>query len=256
VIETADRPSAFPPEDPHSAIPEKFQKDNEDRQPPGLWALTQGSATYRAGEFQEKQGFWKFEAGKEPKLLAKDVFSPAISEDGKWAILTKSNGSSEHTSTVVRMNLASGATLPVDVPEADTVHAISYITEQKRFLVVRAKDSDAGSHKPVGPDKTEYWFVDPETGRAVVTNDEIRPLTDIGGRPLQSTDEPGQYWVAIPSAQGNGTDIGRFDARSCQFTSLLHVPALQFNSQAIWVDPPTKSIYITYKAHLLRASLP
>lgn len=255
-IETSDRPDAFPSEDPHSVVPEKFQKDNEDRQPPGLWALTQGFATYRAGEFQEKQGFWKFQAGKEPKLLAADVFSPAVSDDGKWAILAKSSGSSAHTFAVVRMNLASGAMLRVDVPEADTVHAISYIADQKRFLVARAKDPDTGSHKPVGPDKPEYWLVDAETGRAAVTNDEIRPFTHIGARPLQSTGEPGQYWAAIPNEVGNGTDIGRFDARSSQFTSLLHIPALQFNSQAIWVDAPAKSIYITYRSHLLRASLP
>lgn len=256
VIETADRPAAFPSEDPHSVVPEKFQKDNEDRQPPGLWVLTQGSATYRVGEFQKRQGFWKFEPGKEPKLLAADLFSPAISDDGKWAILAKSNGSSAHTFALVRMNLGSGAMSPVDVPEADTLYAIAYIHEQKRFLVVRAKDPDTGSHKPVGPDKTEYWLVDAETGRGAVTHDEIRPFTHIGARPLQSTGEPGQYWAAIPNELGIGTDIGRFDARSSKFTSLLHIPALQFNSQAIWVDAPAKSIYITYRSHLLRASLP
>lgn len=255
-IETADCPAGFPSEDPHSVVPEKFQKDNEDRQPPGLWALTQGSATYRAGEFQGTQGFWKFEPGKEPKLLAADVYSPAVSDDGKWAILAKNNGSSVQTFALVRMNLASGAMLPVDVPEADSLYAIAYIAEQQRFLVARAKNPGSGSHEPVGPEKPEYWLVDAETGRAAVTNHEIRPFTHIGARQLQSTGEPGQYWAAIPNELGNGTDIGRFDARSSQFASLLHVPALQFNSQALWVDVPAKLIYITYRSHLLRASLP
>jgi hypothetical protein len=255
-IVTADPPIAFPSEDPHSVVPEKFQKDNADRQPLGLWALTQGPATYRAGEFQDKQGFWKFEAGKEPTLLAENVFSPVLSNDGKWAILAKRNGSSADTFVVVRMNLESCALLPVEVPEADRLYAISYISEQRRFLVIRAKNPDMGSHKPVGPDKIEYWSVDAETGRASVTNEEIRPFTHVGPRPLQSTGEPDQYWAAIPNEQGNGTDIGRFNARSSQFTSLLHVPALQFNSQAIWVDAPAKSIYITYRSHVLRAATP
>ena len=255
-IETTRRPAVFPSEDPHSVVPDKFQKDNEDRQPPGLWALTQGPATYRAGEFRGKEGFWKFQAGKEPTLLAEDVFSPAISGDGKWAILAKRNGSSNNTFVIVRMNLGSGAMMPVDVPEADRLYAIVYIAEQKRFLVVRVKDPDTGSHKPEGPDKPEYWLVNAETGHANIASEEIRPFTHVGSRPLQSTGDLNQYWAAIPNELGNGTDIGRFDARSSQFTSLLHVPALQFNSQAIWVDAPAKSIYITYKSHLLRASLP
>jgi hypothetical protein len=255
-IEKVDPPAVFPSEDPHSVVPKKFQKDNEDRQPPGLWALTQGPATYRAGEFQDKQGFWRFEASKEPTLLAEDVYSPVISNDGKWAILAKRTGSSDYLWAVVRVNLISGAILPVDIPEADRLYALAYIAEQKRFLIVRAKNPDTGSHKPVGPDKTEYWLVDAETGHGNITNEEIRPFTDVGPRPLQSTGEPGQYWAAIPEQTGNGTEVGRFDAQSFRFTSLLHVPALQFDSQAIWVDAPAKSFYITYRSHLLRASLP
>src|SRR5438874_2369457 len=255
-IETTRRPAVFPSEDPHSVVPDKFQKDNEDRQPPGLWALTQGPATYRAGEFRGKEGFWKFQAGKEPTLLAEDVFSPAISGDGKWAILAKRNGSSNNTFVIVRMNLGSGAMMPVDVPEADRLYAIVYIADQKRFFVGRVKDPEQGCHEPVGPGKPEYWLVNAETGHANIASEEIRPFTHVGSRPLQSTGDLNQYWAAIPNELGNGTDIGRFDARSSQFTSLLHVPALQFNSQAIWVDAPAKSIYITYKSHLLRASLP
>ena len=255
-IETVDSPAGFPSEDPHSAVPEKFRKDNEDRQPPGLWALTQGPATYRVGEFQDKQGFWRFEASKEPMLLAEDVYSPVISNDGKWAILAKRTGSSDYLWGVVRVNLISGVILPVDIPEADRVYAIAYLAEQKRFLVARAKNPDTSSHKPVGPDETEYWLVDAETGHGDITNKEIRPFTHVGPRPLQSTAEPGQYWVAIPEQTGNGTQVGRFDAQSFRFTSLLHVPALRFDSQSLWVDAATKSVYISYRSHLLRASLP
>jgi len=254
-IKAADRPAPFPSEDPHSVIPDKFQKDNADRQASGLWALTRGSATYRVGEFQEKQGLWKFQVGKKPKLIAGDVFSPIISSDGNWAVLTKSTNSPAHTVVAVRVNLRSGSILPVEIPEADSIQAISYVPEQQRFLIVRTKGPDTGSHQTVGPDKPEYWLVEAQTGHANVTNEEIRPFTHIGPRPLQSTSEPGTYWAAIPNATLNGTDFGRFDARSFRFTAVLRVPSLQFNSQAIWVDSAAKSIYITYRSHLLRVPL-
>jgi hypothetical protein len=251
----ADPPAAFPSEDPHSVVPEKFQKDNEDRRPPGLWALTQGPITYRVGEFDDKQGFWQFAAGKNPKLLATDVLFPAVSNDGKWALLAQSNGSWVDPNVVVRVNLVSGGVLPVDIPKADTLNPIVYIAERKQFLVVREKDQETDSHKPVGPDKPEYWLVDPETGRATVTNEEIRPFTHVGSRPLQPTGAHGEYWAAIPSDKGEGTDIGRFDSKSLQFAPTLHVPGLQFNSQAMWVDTTARIVYITYKSHLLQVSL-
>jgi len=256
-IITDHPPAAFPSEDPHSVVPEKFQKDNENRQPSALWMLTQTTAAYRVGEFRNKQGFWRFEAGKNPKLLVTDVQSPAVSSDGKWALLAKSTGSWVEPNVVVRVNLASGAVLPVAIPKADTLNPIAYISERKQFLVVREKDPETGSHHPAGPDKPEHWLVDPETGKAEVINGEIRPFTHIGSRPLQPTgDVPGQYWAAIPNEEGDGTDIGQFDAKSFQFSPKLHVPALQFNSQALWVDAAVRIVYITYNSHLLRISLP
>ena len=256
-LEASKQPATFPADDPMSVVPDKFQKDDEDRQLPGLWALTNGSTstTYRAGEFQDKQGLWKFQAGKKPRFLTPDVFSPVISSDGKWAVVTKRGDSSKQASSVVRVNLNSGAIQAVDVPEAERVQAISYVSELQRFLVTRATEPDASSRGLAGPDKLEYWLLDAETGHATLTNDEVRPLTHIGARPLQSTGEPGEFWTAIPSENSGGTDIGRYEARSSRFTPLLHVPSLQFNSQSIWVDPGANAVFIVYKSHLLRLSL-
>ena len=108
------------------------------------------------------------------------------------------------------------------------------------------------THKPVGPDKPEYWLVDPETGKAEVTSGEIRPLTHVGPRPLQPTDKSGRYWAAIPSEKNGGTDIGLYDARSLNFTPQMHVPELTFNSQALWIDEQSKTAYIVYKSQLLK----
>jgi hypothetical protein len=256
-ITAVQPPSAFPSEDPHSVVPEKFQKENEDRQPPGLWMLTQDKATYRVGEFDDKEGLWRFESGENPKLLINDVLFPAVSSDGKWALLAKSDGSWVEPRLLVRVNLASGAVLPVGIPKADTLNPIAYITERNQFLVVRDKKQEPGEHQSVGPDSPEYWFVDPETGRAALTKEEIRPFTHVGSRPLQPTgDDPGQYWAAIPNDKGEGTDVGQFDAKSLRFAPKLHVPTLRFNSQALWVDATAKIAYISYKSHLLRISLP
>ena len=187
-------PVLFPPENPNSIVPAEFEKENEQRQRLSLAMLSRGAVAYRVGELHDKSGFWRFEAGKAPKLLLLgDVLAPAISDDGKWALLSKSHGSWVDPNGLVRVSLSSGEVLHVDVPEADTLEPIAYVAEQKGFLVYRAKDVPTDTHKPVGPDKPEYWLVDAKTGRAQVTSGEIRPLTHVGARPLQPTDKSGQY---------------------------------------------------------------
>ena len=108
------------------------------------------------------------------------------------------------------------------------------------------------THKPVGPDSPEYWLVDPETGKAEVTSGEIRPLTHVGARPLQPTDNGGQCWAAIPSEKDGGTDIGLYDAKSLNFTPQMQVPKLTFNSQALWIDEQSRTAYVVYKSQLLK----
>ncbi len=230
----APAPSLFPPENPNSAVPAEFEKENEQRRKTSSLAmLSRGAVAYRVGEIHDKRGFWRFEAGKAPKLLvAGDVLSPAVSNDGKWALLAKSSKSSANPNVLVRVNLSSGEMLRVYVPEADTLEPVAYVPEQRRFLAYRAKDIPADSHKPVGPDTPEYWLIDPETGKGEITFAEIRPLTHVGARPLQPASKGGQYWAAIPMESGRGTDIGWFDAQALKFTPLMHVPQLSLHSSS------------------------
>jgi hypothetical protein len=255
-IKEVPAPALFPPENPNSVVPAEFEKENEQRQSSSLAMLSRGAVVYRVGELHDKSGFWSFEAGKAPKLVVSgDVLAPAISGDGKWALLAKSQGSWVDPNGLVRVNLSSGEILSVDVPEADTLEPIAYVPEQKRFLAYRAKDMLTDSHKPVGPDKPEYWLVDPETGKAEVTTGEVRPLTHIGARPLQPTVDSGRYWAAIQSEKDGGTDIGLYDAKSLSFTPQTHVPELMFNSQGLWIDEQSKTAYIVYKSQLLKLLL-
>lgn len=252
----APAPVLFPAENPNSVVPAGFEKENEERQRSSLAMLSHGDIAYRVGEHQDKSGFWKFERGKAPKLLVSgDVLSPAIDNNGEWALLAKSKGSWVEPNGLVRVNLASGGVLRVDVPEADTLEPVAYVPELRRFLAYRAKDMPTDSHKPVGPDKPEYWLVDPGTGNAEVTFGEIRPLTHVGARPLQSANKDGQYWAALPSETNGGTDIGLFDAKSLKFTPQMHVPALSFNSQALWIDEESRIGYVVYKSQLLKFAL-
>jgi hypothetical protein len=249
----ASAPALFPPENPNSAVPVEFEKENEERQRSSVAMLSRGDIAYRVGEHHDKSGFWKFERGKAPKLLVSgDVLAPAISDDGKWALLAKSHGSWVEPNGLVRLNLSSGVVFSVDVPEADTLEPIEYVPEQKRFLAYRAKDTPTDAHKPAGPDRPEYWLVDPETGKAEVISREIRPLTHVGARLLQPSDINGQYWAAIPSDKDGGTDIGLYDARSLSFFLRMHVPELIFNSQALWVDEQSRTAYVVYKSQLLK----
>ena len=249
----APAPVLFPPENPNSVVPAEFEKENEERQRSSLAMLSHGDIAYRVGEHHDKSGFWKFERGKAPKLLVSgDVLSPAIDNDGKWALLAKSKGSWVEPNGLVRVNLASGDVLRVDVPEADTLEPIAYVPEQRRFLAYRAKDEPTDHHKPAGPDNPEYWLVDPETGKGDVTSDEVRPLTHVGARPLQPSDKSGQYWAAIPSDKDGGTDIGLYDAKSLNFALQMHVPELTFTSQALWVDEQSRTAYVVYMSQLLK----
>jgi hypothetical protein len=253
VMTDASTPTLFPPENPNSEVPVEFEKENEERQRSSVAMLSRGDIAYRVGEHHDKSGFWKFERGKAPKLLVSgDVLAPAISDDGKWALLAKSHGSWAEPNGLVRVNLSSGEVSSVDVPEADTLEPIAYVPSQKRFLAYRAKDTPTDAHKPVGPDRPEYWLVDPESGKAKVTSGEIRPLTHVGARPLQPSDKSGQYWAAIPSDKDGGTDIGLYDVKSLSFAVQMHVPELAFNSQALWVDEQSRTAYVVYKSQLLK----
>jgi hypothetical protein len=256
-IMEASAPSIFPPENPNSVVPSEFEKENEERQRSSPAMLSCGAIAYRVGEFHDKSGFWKFEPGKPPKLLfSADVLSPAISTDCKWALLAKSKGSWVEPNTLVRVDLSNGKVLAVAVPEADTLEPVAYVPEQRRFLAYRAKDEPTDSHKPVGPDAPEYWFVDPETGKGELTYADVRPLAHVGERGLQPTNTSGEYWAALPSDNNGGTDIGIFDTKVLKFVRKTHIPDLRFNSQALWVDQQANIAYIVYKSHLLQRLLP
>jgi hypothetical protein len=259
IMADAPAPTLFPREDPNSVVPAKFEKENEQRQRSSVAMLSRGAVAYRVGDLDDKSGFWRFEPGKPPKLLVSgDVLSPAISTDGNWALLAfsdKSKRSWAEPNSLIRANLSSGKVLRVDVPEADTLDPVVYVPEQGRFLAYRAKDPPTDSHEPVGPEKPEYWLVNPETGKAEVTSGEVRPLTHVGARPLQRTNTDGQYWAAIPAEKDGGTDIGLYDAKSLKFARQMHVPELSFNSQALWVDEHTRTAYVVYRSQLLKFSL-
>jgi hypothetical protein len=248
-------PPLFPPANPNLAVPAEFDESNKDYYCSPLPMLSVGTSVYRegTGENHTKKGFWKFEPEKAPALLVSgNVSCPAISANGKWALLAKVKGTWANPNILVRVNLTSGEELNVHIPEADTLTPIAYIPELQRFLAYRAKDDPDINSKPVGPATSEYWLVDPETGKGEITTAEVRPLTHAGARPLQPKNASGEYWAAIPSGKADGTDIGIFDAKALRFIPQMHVPGIHFDSQALWIDEPTQTAYVVYQFQLLR----
>ena len=248
-------PQLFPLENPGSVVPRDFDEKNYDRQPRGVWRLSKGPIAYRVGYSGDKKGFWKFVPGAPPKLLVEgNILSPVLSNDGKWALLAKNQGSWAEPNIIVQVNLSTGVLTPIDIPEADTLDPIVYIAERKEFLAFRDKDEPYDTREPVGPEKPEFWLIDPETGKTEVTGNEIRPLLHLGHRPLQRS-KSGQYWAAVPADNRSGTNIGLYNAELLKFTPIQYIPGLRLNSMDIWIDENQKVIYIVYQDQLLQLSL-
>lgn len=75
-------------------------------------------------------------------------------------------------------------------------------------------------------------------------------------RPLQPTGNPDEAWAAIPSEDGNGTRIGRYDTRRFTFAPVLTLPGAVFTSMALWVDEAEPAAYVVLNGDLLRIPLP
>jgi len=106
--------------------------------------------------------------------------------------------------------------------------------------------------KHKGPDKPEYYLVDPANGVTRLVSGEFAPLQESGSRFLQETEKPDEFWAAIPDEKKNHTRIGHYSLKDFSFTPVTTVPQLIFNSRSMWVDAGQKKVYVVYKGQLLR----
>ena len=138
----------------------------------------------------------------------------------------------------------------------DQVDAIAFVPLQNKVLVRRAKDDpDPLSGKSVKPSVPECYLVDPQTGQVQSVTGEFAPLHQEGKRFLQPTEQPGEYWAAIPDEPKNKTQVGRYSLKDFSFMPVLAVPQLSFDSMSMWVDEKQGKLYVVYRGQLIRLLL-
>jgi hypothetical protein len=205
-------------------------------------------------------GLWKQVAGTKPVRISTgddDTYAnPIVTGDGKWAVLSKADGDWSKPNYVVRFNLETGREFRVNIEPADQFDPIVYLPLHGKTLLRREKDDYYGmSREPVGPDKPEYYLLDPQTGAVQTITGVFEPLLQEGKRFLQPTENPNEYWAAIPNATKDQTQVGRYNVKDFSFKSVLTVPQITFDSMSMWVDEKQGEIYLVYKDQLLRLPL-
>lgn len=59
---------------------------------------------------------------------------------------------------------------------------VIYLTVHDKVLLCRAKDDYNDYKKVVGPDKTEFYFLDPKTGQSQLVSGVFSPLQNLDRR--------------------------------------------------------------------------
>lgn len=208
---------------------------------------------------QHFESLWRQFAGSKPIRLGDEnatYANPIVTRDGKWVISAKVLGEGDEPNHIVRMNLQTGREFRVNMPPADQLTPIAFVPVINKVLVKRAKrDYVHPGMKAKGPDRAEYYLVDPANGVTRVISGEFAPLQQIGSRFLQPTEKPDEFWAAISDEKKNHTQIGRYSVKDFSFKAVTTVPQLIFNSMSMWVDAGQKKVYVVYKGQLLRLPL-
>jgi len=145
----------------------------------------------------------------------------------------------------------------VDLPPADNFDPVAWIEARKRVLLYRQRDRQDWK---AGPEKPEFYLLDPVTGATQKIEGEMRPFFDARRNELQPTGKPNEFWAALHSSvvdpKLQTTTIGRFDAYNFRFTPVLKFPDMHFDSSNFFVDQAAHTIWLAVNGDLLRLSLP
>ena len=145
-------------------------------------------------------------------------------------------------------------TCALPIYQLDTV---AYVAAHGKVLLRRAKEESQSSRdKSVGPDKPEYYLLDPATGGTQLTEGDFEPLRQEGRRLLQATGRANEFWAALPDRTKDQTQLGRYDLKSFSFQPILLLPKIVFDSMSMWVDEAAGKVYLVYEGQLLCLPLP
>jgi hypothetical protein len=236
----------------------RFPPDGDDFDP---W-LDQGEVGFISADAiviaRNFEGLWRQNAGQKAVRISVEngaYAHPVVSSDGDWVVAAKTDTNWSTPNYIVRFGLQTGREYRVDVAPADRLEPIAYIGPLRKVLIRRSKEDYSLSGKATGPDRPEYFLLDPSTGHVQKVSGEFAPLLQDGDRPLQPSAKPNEFWAAIPDDVKNKTQIGRYNLKDFTFRSILDVPQIKFDSMAVWIDEDAGKVYLVYNGQLLRFPL-
>jgi hypothetical protein len=234
--------------------PVKFLSHEEDDESTfeNAQLLTANSAIIGRGN----NGLWKEVVGRKPVRLGTEsggYSTPIVTSDHKWLVVGKSDTDWSDPNYVVRLNLQTGREFRVNLEPADDFNPLAFLPGAGKVLLRRAKGDY--STNPVGPDRPEFYLLDPATGQTRLATGNFEPLLQEGFRFLQRTEKPDEYWAAIPNETKNETEVGHYNVRDFSFKPTMVVPHIVFESMKMWVDTKKEKVYVVYKGQLLRLPL-
>ena len=247
--DAASQPDVYTVVDPVKFV---SQEDDNDETFEEAQLLTPNSIIIARGN----EGLWKeFAGGKRVRLGTETggYGTPIVTGDHKWLVVGKTDGEWSEPNYIVRLNLQTGREFRINLEPADDFKPVTFIPNVNKVLLRRAKAEHAST--PVGPDRPEFYLLDPATGQVRLVSGTFEPLLQARYRPLQRTEKPDEYWAAIPDENKNQTQLGRYNVRHFSFKPVIVVPHLVFNSMSMWVDATNGKVYVVYKAQLLRLPL-
>ena len=238
----ANQPPNCPTVDAREDLPEAMRKGAVYAYP--LWKTQTRDGIVRSMTWNEQHALWFSKAGSEPRLLTKESEQPeAVTPDGRWVIAVKRNRDAD--SDLLRVDLKTGATTKIDVEGWTYPIVVEPLTG--KIVIPTFRDNRK---------IYEVKLYTPATNQLEMGIGEFEPLKHQHDRSLQpiagSTNE---FWAAIPDPDAKKTRVGRYDARSFKFTSLMELPDIVFTSTSMWVDEKANWLYIAYNGHLLRLPL-
>ena len=242
-------PTTQPTEVPYIPSKDSFKVPAED----GQWKARAGTVEIRVSD----EGLFKISAGKFTQIKTGNYHDPVVTPNGRWVIATKYDD--ESGPRLVRINLTTNRELAIEPGELPTFRAIAYVPSVNRVLLGPYRDEyyeyDGVEDGDDGEDesRTQYSWLDPETGSVVAARGEVRPIAQQEWRALQPAAGQFEFWAAIPRSKE--TIVGIYNARTFAFKTLVTLPKIKFDSCDMWVDAAESKAYFVYEGHLLAMPL-
>lgn len=204
----------------------------------------------------DEQGLYKVTRGQVSKLRDGYYYTPFVTPNGRWAIVSKYDEKSNLGTSLVRLNLTTNKEFVVKTTDFPINNAIAFLPSLNKVLIASGY---YGEEDDEGLDSSRvqtYFLLDVETGAITPAKGEFRPLVQQTFRPLQSTANADEFWAVIPDERKNQTAFGVYNTKTFTFKEILKIPKITFNSMQMWYDEPAKKLYFTYEGHLLALTLP